>query len=106
MSSPALVACTVLAAFAFAAAPASAVTTPDQKCRAGKLKASGNCTIGQVRSCFADTIAATGLADPETPRSVGVLCLGQVGASGVNDSFGLPGPARVRTDLDVTYAAP
>jgi cysteine-rich repeat protein len=53
----------------------------------------GTCSLTTVRSCFLDTISATGRADPTEPVSVAAFCIPPTGGNGVNVTLGLPGPA-------------
>ncbi len=65
----------------------------------------GDCTIQRQNDCYPATITATGVADPDSPRTVAALCIAPTSNSGVNSASGLPGPARLRTDWTVTYGA-
>ncbi len=61
----------------------------------------GDCLIEEQTKCFLDTILATGEPDPENPVLVTTFCIPPALSSGVN-STGLPGPARVKLDAQVT----
>jgi hypothetical protein len=63
----------------------------------------GVCTVGEFPKCFGPVISATGLADPDEPRTVAATCVPPSSNGIVNVVFGLPGPARVRTDWFVTF---
>lgn len=62
----------------------------------------GQCTIQQPRPCFPSPIQATGVEDAALPRTVAAFCMASTSNSGVNQVLGLPGPARMRTDWEVT----
>ncbi|HEY2773703.1 MAG TPA: hypothetical protein VGK20_06600 [Candidatus Binatia bacterium] len=64
----------------------------------------GACTIAEHSNCFAPTIAASGIADPASPRTVAAFCAGVTANVGANSVAGLPGPVRIRSDWSVTYA--
>lgn len=53
------------------------------------------CSIVASRDCFADTIHATGQADPRAPRTGGTMCMPPFGSAGTAAGYGLPGPARI-----------
>ncbi len=55
----------------------------------------GACTLTQRRSCFLDTITATGQADTEFPVGAAVFCVGPTSNTSINDVAGLPGPTKV-----------
>ncbi len=56
-----------------------------------------------VRSCFADPIVRTGVADPAHPVLVGTFCMPKTNAAAVNASNGFPAPAAVELPADVTF---
>jgi hypothetical protein len=69
----------------------------------------GGCTLFQQRSCFPDPLGAVGSdGTVGTTRSsgvygadlVGLLCVPPTANSGINNSVGLPGPARLLLNFD------
>lgn len=66
----------------------------------------GTCSLSKRRPCFLDPIAATGVAGTEGAELVTVFCSGPTTAPGVNAAGGIPGPTRLRLDLDYTTYCP
>ncbi|HEY2774229.1 MAG TPA: hypothetical protein VGK20_09280 [Candidatus Binatia bacterium] len=64
----------------------------------------GNCTISQPHPCFGATIQASGIQDTANPRTVAAFCVAPSSNGSVNSATGLPGPARLRSDWNVTYS--
>jgi len=73
----------------------------DADCLFGSLSA-GNCTLTKTRECFLPTIQADGLANPGNPVGASLFCIAPVSSAGVNSAVGLPGPGRVRQELNTT----
>jgi len=72
------------------------VTNAD--CDAANIgKDAGACTVVVPRSCFTDTITATGEASPNSPLGAATFCIGKTSNSGINVVAGLPGPGRILT---------
>jgi hypothetical protein len=55
----------------------------------------GACTLLQRRSCFLDTITATGSPDTDYPVGAAAFCVGPTSNTSINDVAGLPGPTKV-----------
>lgn len=54
------------------------------------------------RDCFPTTITATGIPGVFGSEAVTTFCAAATSDSGVNAAYGLPGPGRLRLDLDFT----
>jgi len=61
----------------------------------------GPCTLSERRRCFLPTIVAAGDADPTTPVFAAATCLGPTASDAVNAAVGLPGPQRVRFEMQL-----
>jgi hypothetical protein len=55
----------------------------------------GSCTLSQRRSCFLDTITATGAPGTDYPIGAAAFCVGPTSNTSINDVAGLPGPTKV-----------
>jgi hypothetical protein len=62
--------------------------------------AGGACEF-RPRGCFGSAIAAAGACDPRRPVYTAVFCVAATSASALNNAAGLPGPARLRLELEV-----
>ncbi len=62
--------------------------------------AGGTCEP-RVRPCFGDLIAATGACDRVHPTYVAIFCAPATQAPAINATAGLPGPARLRLELEM-----
>ncbi len=79
----------------------------DFDCSAASLGVdAGSCSLSQRRSCFTDTITATGAADPYQPLLGAALCAPPTINAGLNAVAGLPGPVRtlLQTELELRCA--
>jgi hypothetical protein len=75
----------------------------DSDCQPGTIGVdAGNCTIVEARPCFLDPIVANGSPDPVHPITVGIACIPTGSNSGINSGIGLPGPARLVTEREIT----
>jgi hypothetical protein len=64
----------------------------------------GDCTLSKQQGCFAPTIQAAGVADPETPTVQSIFCIPPTSSGGINTVAGLPGPGRVLNQtVSTTY---
>ena len=61
----------------------------------------GTCTYQDQRQCFLPTISVTGTPGVFSSESVSISCSGTSAGAGVDSVFGLPGPSRMRLDLDI-----
>jgi hypothetical protein len=62
----------------------------------------GKCTLTKRRPCFLDKIVADGVANPSTPLGAATFCIPTTTSPAINDVAGLPGPARVLTQVSST----
>jgi hypothetical protein len=70
-------------------------TTPE-------LDGCGACTVTQPLSCFLNPIVDDGDPDLDHPMLVSTFCLPPTSNSAINAAGGVPGPARVGAEMDVT----
>jgi hypothetical protein len=66
----------------------------------------GNCLLQERRRCFSDPIVATGVAGTEGAELVATFCAAPTSSGQRNAAFGLPGPGRVRLDVNLTAYCP
>lgn len=64
----------------------------------------GNCLLTKTRSCFLDTIVASGASDPNTPVVAASFCAPSLSDAGINVAVGAPGPGRVTAQLETTLS--
>jgi cysteine-rich repeat protein len=70
----------------------------DADCAPGNIGLDGgSCTLTESRSCFTDTITATGEASSNSPLGAATFCIGKTSNPGINTVAGLPGPGRILT---------
>jgi hypothetical protein len=69
-------------------------------CDAGTIGIEGgNCTLSKTRKCFLPTIEAQGAPDPDMPIGSAIFCVPPTSTAGRNALWGLPGPARIVSQL-------
>jgi hypothetical protein len=59
----------------------------------------GLCTLVQTKACFLDPIVDDGVPDTENPLLVTTFCIPPTTNFAINNTAGLPGPARVAVDM-------
>jgi hypothetical protein len=79
-------------------------TAPYRGCTLGSATAecapTGGTCEPRVRPCFGDVITATGACDRVHPAYVAIFCAPATQAPAINATAGLPGPARLRLELE------
>jgi len=68
--------------------------------------AGGGTCEPRVRPCFGDIIDAAGVCDRVHPTYVAIFCAPATQAPAINATAGLPGPARLRLELEALPPAP